>query len=60
MLRDTFQKAAFVQRAADKLVESYARESTETDAYRQADRFRNELHELSNASLARLYDLIWA
>lgn len=56
-MQDTFQKARRMQSAADKLVDSYAEESTNTDAYRAAVKFREELHSLSNASLARLHDI---
>lgn len=59
MARDTFQKAAAMQDAADKLVKSYEDEgNTNSDAYQMSVKFREELHGLSNASLARLHDII--
>ena len=59
MPRDTFQKAAAMQEAADKLVQSYEEEgNTTSDAYRASRAFRTQVHSLSNASLARLHDII--
>lgn len=55
---DTFQKAARMQAAATELTQSYGAESTDTDAYRAALQFEVGLHSLSNASLARLFDIL--
>jgi hypothetical protein len=47
-----------MQQAADMLEISYGRESTNTDAYRAAVQFKIQVYSLSNASLARLHDII--
>lgn len=56
---DTYQKAIKVQNMFDDLQLYYKTDSMpKTDAYLMAKEARNKVHALSNASLARLYDIM--
>ena len=55
---DRFLKALKMQRAFEDLVAQYREESPGTDAFNMALDAKIKIHALSNASLARLYDIL--